>query len=260
MLKRLYVDNYRSLVNFECILSPRQLILGANGSGKSSLFEVLAFLRDVCGRNYLLDDKSVAARIGTGTHTRWQQVSSQTFELDVAGNGGVYHFRLVIEDNQAESSGPRIVEEVLSFDGSQLLQRSNDRFEYSRNENRRAVLDPSFMFPGSISALGLIGVRDESRIGWFKKWLAGLLVITPDPKLMSGVAQKETSRPEQSLANFADWYRHIKLDEDDQEYSRDLAEILEGFVRFRLEEVGASQSRNESVLSPVRRVERRIHP
>ncbi|HMC58460.1 MAG TPA: hypothetical protein VKJ01_04645 [Candidatus Solibacter sp.] len=37
MLKRVYIDNYRAFVNFELALGQQQLILGLNGSGKSSL-------------------------------------------------------------------------------------------------------------------------------------------------------------------------------------------------------------------------------
>jgi len=47
MLERLYVDNYRCFVNFECRLGAKQLILGPNGAGKTALFEILALLREV---------------------------------------------------------------------------------------------------------------------------------------------------------------------------------------------------------------------
>jgi AAA15 family ATPase/GTPase len=33
MLKRLYIDNFRSFVNFEYKPGSKQLLLGANGSG-----------------------------------------------------------------------------------------------------------------------------------------------------------------------------------------------------------------------------------
>ncbi len=41
MLKRLYVDNYKCLVNFEFVPQQIQLLLGVNGTGKSSVFDVL---------------------------------------------------------------------------------------------------------------------------------------------------------------------------------------------------------------------------
>ncbi|MBM5818084.1 MAG: hypothetical protein FJ083_16385 [Cyanobacteria bacterium K_Offshore_surface_m2_239] len=45
MLKRLYVDNYRSLVNFELHFSPLTLLTGSNGSGKSSILNIFFALR-----------------------------------------------------------------------------------------------------------------------------------------------------------------------------------------------------------------------
>ena len=47
MLKRIFADNFRALVNFE--LRPGRLssLLGENGSGKTSVFDVLGNLRDL---------------------------------------------------------------------------------------------------------------------------------------------------------------------------------------------------------------------
>ena len=41
MLKRIYIDNFRCLVNFELNVDAINLFLGGNGSGKSTVFEAL---------------------------------------------------------------------------------------------------------------------------------------------------------------------------------------------------------------------------
>jgi AAA15 family ATPase/GTPase len=46
MLKRLYIDNFRCFVNFEYKPERKQLLLGANGSGKSSLLEAVRLLKE----------------------------------------------------------------------------------------------------------------------------------------------------------------------------------------------------------------------
>ena len=46
MLERLYVTNYRCLVNFEFRPNSKQLLIGGNGSGKTTVLDVLALLRD----------------------------------------------------------------------------------------------------------------------------------------------------------------------------------------------------------------------
>ncbi|MBU0989810.1 MAG: ATP-binding protein, partial [Proteobacteria bacterium] len=45
MLKRLYANNYRCLVNFEIDLDRLTLLVGPNGGGKSTLFDLLYGVR-----------------------------------------------------------------------------------------------------------------------------------------------------------------------------------------------------------------------
>jgi len=49
MLTRLYIDNFKAFVNFELASKPLNLLLGANGSGKSSTFEILRLLQKFIG-------------------------------------------------------------------------------------------------------------------------------------------------------------------------------------------------------------------
>jgi predicted ATP-binding protein involved in virulence len=42
MLARLYATNYRCLVNFEFHPTNKQLIIGRNGAGKTTVLDVLA--------------------------------------------------------------------------------------------------------------------------------------------------------------------------------------------------------------------------
>ena len=66
MLKRLYIDNFRCFVNFEYKPERKQLLLGANGSGKSSLLDAILFIKWFIegGEN----------RFTQSTRTRWQDL------------------------------------------------------------------------------------------------------------------------------------------------------------------------------------------
>ena len=48
MIRKLYVDNFKSLNNFEIALNPATFIIGANASGKSTVLNAIAFLKYCC--------------------------------------------------------------------------------------------------------------------------------------------------------------------------------------------------------------------
>jgi len=236
MLTRVYVDNFRCMVNFECQLGPQQLVLGPNGAGKSTLFEVLSLLRDFCIHGEAPDRQPLFPRFGGSSRTRWQQdAPEQTFELDVTGNGGTYNLRLVM-DSWGNPERPRVVKEEVKFDGKPIF-----RFEKGEVHlyDDYAVEKVTYPFDWHRSALATITERkDNFKLLYFKKWLAGLLYVQPDPWTMLGIASQESDRPDQHLANFADWYRHLRQETEDYEYIRDLCEVIEGFVSMRLEVAG----------------------
>src|SRR5258708_2096686 len=116
MLERLFVDNYRCMVNFECQFGPTQLILGPNGAGKSTLLDVICLIRDFCIVGMPMD----FALAGL-TRTRWQEVPEQTFELDVSGNGGIYTLRLTV-DAWGTPARPRVLREELLYSGQPIFR------------------------------------------------------------------------------------------------------------------------------------------
>lgn len=236
MLTRIYVDNFRCLVNFECHLGPQQLVLGPNGAGKSTLFDVLSLLRDFCVFGEPPDRLIPAPRFGGPTRTRWQNVSLQTFELDVTGNGGTYKFRLEI-DSWGNPERPRVLLEAVKFNNVPIFCFDGG-FVYLFDD-RHSQEKVRYPFDEHRSALATITERnDNTRLSWFKRWLGGLLYVQPNPWLMHGIAAQETARPDQHLSNFADWYRHLRQETDDHEFIRDLRDVIEGFVSLRLEVAG----------------------
>ena len=58
MLKRLYVNNYKCLVNFELLLARTTLLAGLNGTGKSTIFDLLEHLR-----GFIAGDASVGEQL-----------------------------------------------------------------------------------------------------------------------------------------------------------------------------------------------------
>jgi predicted ATPase len=230
MLQRLYIDNYRCLVNFECRFTAKALILGSNGSGKTTLFDVVAMLRDFSAFGMQVDPMLVGF-----TRTRWQDVSTQTFELDVAGNGGLYTFRLIV-DAWGHPTRPRVVTEEVLYSGKPVFRFAGGEVQLFNDRHEAKVKYP---FDWHRSALATITERPENtKLSWFKRWLGSLWFISPDPHQMRPLAEKEDPGPARNLSNFASWYRHLRLENDDQELLEDLREVIPGFQSLDLKEAG----------------------
>jgi hypothetical protein len=230
MLDRLYVDNYRCLVNFECRLAAKQLLLGPNGSGKTTLFLVLELLRDFCFHGNPVDGRLVG-----DTRTRWQNVPEQSFELDVSGNDGKYTFRLVV-DSWGNPTRPRVVKEEVDYSGQPIFRFAQGEVHLFNDRHEDIVQYP---FDWHRSALATITERkDNTKLSWFKRWLGGLLFISPDPRRMLDLAPRENPFPAADLSNFAEWYRHLRLESDDRALLDDLREAIEGFESMDLKEAG----------------------
>ncbi|MDY7016223.1 MAG: AAA family ATPase, partial [Cyanobacteriota bacterium] len=116
MLKRIYIDNFRCLVNFELEVDSINLFLGLNGSGKSSVFDVLRKIQAwTNGKGNINNTFSVS------DCTQWQTSLIQSFELEIDSNGGRYKYELALE-YEPQSAKFKIQNERLWFNGQPLLQ------------------------------------------------------------------------------------------------------------------------------------------
>ena len=74
MLKRIYVNNFRCLVNFDLTVDSLNLFLGSNGSGKTTVFEVLRKLQKfILGDQAFQREYRVSDLFASKDLTRWQK-------------------------------------------------------------------------------------------------------------------------------------------------------------------------------------------
>jgi predicted ATPase len=129
-----------------------------------------------------------------------------------------------------------VLKEDVEFSGKPIFRFENGEVHLFNDRHEDKVQYP---FDWHRSALATISERkDNTKLSWLKQWFGGLLCISPDPRQMTGVASQEAKNPDQNLAHFADWYRHLRQEMDDHAFLEDLRQILPGFVSMRLEHAG----------------------
>ncbi|HLJ11728.1 MAG TPA: AAA family ATPase [Planctomycetaceae bacterium] len=239
MLKRLYIDNFRALVNTDLALERRTLLMGANGTGKSTFADVLLRLQ------WLISGISKTDEIFTSdTLTRWQNVPRQRFELDVTGSGGDYHYEVVVEHRKtasAEEPRTRIVREVLKTDSDPLFHFEEGLVHLYRDDHSAG---PEYPFDWGRSALGTITPRgDNQKLTWFVRWLRGLTVLRPNPPGMLDLVERDDFLIAVDTRNFAAWY-HMASSGDkrhDRQLHDDLVDVLPGFDALNFEAAGPNR-------------------
>jgi len=183
MINRLYLDNYKCFVNFEWQPSALQLILGRNGTGKTTVLDVLETLRE-----FIASGLSTSEAFPTSTLTAWDTRSKQTVELELKGNGGQYRYHLTIEHDR-EKRKNRIATERLLFDQSPLYEFDGNDAHLYRNDGSAG---PVFPFDWSRSAIPTIPERhDNQRLTWFRGPMERIYVFSPAPLRMTCRSEAE---------------------------------------------------------------------
>jgi predicted ATPase len=235
MLARLYATNYRCLVNFEFRPTAKQLIIGRNGTGKTTVLDVLAMLRDFAVRGLPCE-----ACLGGKTRTTWQSVAEQRFELDVKGNGGEYRYTLVVHE-QDSPPRPHVMLERLDFQGKPLFRFLNGRAGLFNDEQ---MPNPSLEIPfdGHRSALGFAQAASiyNTKSMWFTRWLDRVEPVQINPWAMSARSERESRYLAKDLSNFADWYRHLRLESGSAIFEAlgVLREVIPGLEALDAKEAG----------------------
>src|SRR5271165_3569439 len=232
MLSRLYLDNFRCFVNFEYRPGRRELMLGSNGSGKSSLLDALLVIRQFVVKGDLFDDFNILSQ-----RTRWLDQRQITGELEAELDGGKYVYRLILEPWD-EPPRPRVVSETVHFEGKPIFEFTNGEVHLFNDRFEHKV---TYDFDWNRSALATITRRkDNQTLSRFKLWLSNLFCFRLNPFGMVTRAEGENLYPNVDLSNVAAWYRHLLQTDQRQNAAllKSLQESLDGFTFLQLEPAG----------------------
>jgi predicted ATPase len=232
MLKRLYIDNFRCFVNFEYKPERKQLLLGANGSGKSSLLDAIEILKSFLNG---VDNPFLAA-----TRTRWLTLPEQVFEIEALLDGVAYVYRV---ENHFALDAPvaEVRLERLTVSGEPIFEQVGGMVRFLA---RTYETPTSLPWKTTRSSLNLARLSIPG-VDRFLTWVFDhvfCIRIDPWPDAMSDTAEGEDALPEDELDNLAAWYRHlVQADpEANVRLVQSLNETLDSFVSLQLDPSGAS--------------------
>ena len=233
MLKRLYIDNYKCLTNFDLRVGELTLLLGANGCGKSAVFEVVSKLRD-----FIRGDARVGELFSAADITRWSKKVDQHFELEIDVSGGRCLYRLVIE-HEPERRLARVKREGLLFDDRPLFAFENGEVQLYRDNHSEG---PTYSFDWTQSGLAPVAdSRDNTRLCAFRNQVRRFVTLFLETKRITSGSESDSDRLSDGGEDFASWYQG-RLQENPRRIFAGmdrLREVLPGFVDLRLAQKGS---------------------
>jgi predicted ATPase len=231
MLKRLYVNNFRCLVGFEITFGPMAVFCGANGAGKSSVFDAIRLTRDLaCGNVFLGSNKNISGQnISKLDIPCWIDGKIQTFELELDISNKNFIYRLQIEQDQ--TGDIRIIEEKAICNGEIFLNRDLEGIIFSNQ--------PKFPLDCHQTALSSIQTMGQSKLAMLQIEIEKILIIRPNIYNMEISSASENQLLNAGATNILSWYRYLAQNQEYMDVLRSsLQAVWPDFKYLILEDAG----------------------
>ncbi len=232
MLTRFYADNFLCLVNFELMLDETNILLGPNGSGKTSVLRALRCVQSLISRGSKIDDV-----LPTRDLTLFQDRDIQRFELDLQLDESAYRYALGIQHDRARRR-MRIREETLLHEDRPIFEFRDGDAQLYRDDY---TAGPSYPFDWSRSGVGALNERpDNTTLTRFRQAIANFIIVSPCPPLFEPEARSEDNILDPLMRNFVGWYRHAAQENmrGNTKLFQALGETMPGFDSIALIESG----------------------
>ena len=198
MIDRLYVHNFRCLENFRLELAdrPSALLIGKNGSGKSTVLDAFRLLQRI-GRG----SGRIRDLISTGDFAQHRMDRPMRFAVDLVLADRPFHYEIALEW-PPKFREARVLDEALVLDGTDVFRRKHSQIQMAGGQ--------SFGLDWHTAALPVINQRpDEQGILDLKIFFANMILVNPVPARMTGYAEEPSSELEDDAANFAACLRFL---------------------------------------------------
>lgn len=234
MIKRIYVNNYRALVNFEMQPGEIDVLCGTNGTGKSSIIDAVRFICSLAsGRSKFTEDEGDGdINISQLQFTSWLDSRVQTFEMDISSDGREFCYKIELE--QLENHCPRVSKESAVCNGQLLYTRDLDGVHLDGGS--------SFSLDWRQAALPMIAPSAARKnVEYLQKAISRIVILRPDVHLITAESRSESRALDLNMGNFVSWYRLLSQEQDYTDALRDCLKIVWTDMRsLLLENTGTS--------------------
>lgn len=234
MLERIYVHNYKCLVDFELRLKKAVLLLGSNGTGKTAVLDVMFGLRELLAGNVKITDP---VAFHPSTLTRWQTQNEQVFEIQAVVGDDRFRYRLAVEHTEGGKRS-RIACEQLHSGKTPLFRCELGEVQLFRDDGSTG---PAYRTDWTESALARVVPQESNkRLTSFMEAIHATVVCTIRPALMRAESGREDAVLDRHASNFVDWYRHALQENPASTVSHveALRPVMDGFNNVHLRQSG----------------------
>ena len=233
MLTRIYLDNILCFTNLELCLEPLAVLLGDNGSGKTSIIELIDSVR-----RFVVDGLTVDQFAPSNTLTRWDTRNDQRIILTAEVQAQLFEYELVITHTD-DRLKRKVLTERLSSGGDTLFLFDEQATAHLYNDS--GIEEKDIPLDWSRSSLGWIREGPENkRLARFRQWLKQVQLVRPDPRHVEPRSEQSKSSMEPFLWDLPAWLRgHFETGpQGPAALDQVLKGVLEGFDTLLNENLG----------------------
>jgi predicted ATPase len=269
-LRRLKIEGFRSIDRLDLCLSPLTVLIGSNGSGKSTILEALELLRRAAASptEFMNEFQSVH---GSLFNTLRRQASVLRFEVELGSEWGPITYGFSIRE--MGGGYPGIDEEQLTVAGELLFARvgselqTDDAHRWLPQPSPGSLSLPKLEFQGAEAARALIGylsgIDVQLPFQTTPAWAMRSAGLRPDMRAPEQI--RRTLRLERFGVNLANAYHAMLTDDGPAEWAKTMEYVRlglgdhiedirprvhgDGFVALRFRLRGIDQDLNEVELS-----------
>jgi len=200
MIHRFYVNNYRSLENFELPIGgvSSALLIGKNGAGKSTVGFALEILQQI-GRG----NNRVGQLLQPRDMSQGRTETPVRFEIEVDLDGVRYAYSLALE-LPAGFRELRVLQEKLTVGREIKFTREVEKVQFPRTTGTSTG---GMTFDWHLVWLSVYQARSEADpVHVFREWLARMIILRPYPFYIKGDSTGESLHPNAEVTNLGDWW------------------------------------------------------